>query len=152
MHLSRLMVFSLMVTALVVPAVAQSSPSDRLGAVAPLFGAPAVQTDWRTRIPALSAKPRVLNGLGEAQAVGSMSLGGLTLGSPAFGLSLRNFGPAAGWMRSGETHGCYTVRTYRFERDGPQADSTRLTEYYACALVARFQAKNIVGSWMIPAF
>jgi hypothetical protein len=45
--------------------------------------------------------------------------------------------------------GCYTLRTYRFERDAPRSDATSLKESYSCAPAAQFQAKGIVGPLVI---
>jgi len=164
MPLSRLMVFSLMVTALALPALAQSSPSDQPGATAPLFSAPNPKADSRSRVPALSAKPRITDGsgevLGESQGVG----GAISPTQPRqFKLNMRKLTPpllnrktieiasagAAMRVPPAQTRGCYTVRTYRFGRDAPRSDATSLKEAYSCAPAAQFQAKGIVGPLVI---
>jgi hypothetical protein len=167
MHLSRLMAFSLMVPALAIPAVAQSSPSGPPGAAAPLFSAPNPKADSRGRLPALSAKPRITygfgHGLGEAQDMGSavlpmqqrqfkLNMQKLKQLSPLLNrdtFEIASAGAGAG-IRPGQARGgCYTMRSYRFERDAPGSDATSFKESYSCALAAQFQAKSIVGPLMI---
>jgi hypothetical protein len=157
MHLSRLLLFSLMASALSLPAVAQSSPSDQPGASAPLFSAPKPKADSRSRVPAFSAKPRVTyefgDGLGDAQGVGSaisptqprpFKLNMRKLTPPLLNRKTIEIASAAG-PNGILARGCYTVRTYRFERDAPGSDATSLKESYSCASAAQFQAKYIVG-------
>ena len=157
MHLSRLMAFSLMVPALAIPAVAQSSPSDQPGASAPLFSAPNPKMDSRNRLPVLSAKPRITygfgDGLGRIQGVGSAIA---PMQPRQFKLNMRNltlqllkrkaFEIASADVAPGiPARGCYTVRTYRFERDAPASDATSFKGSYSCAPAAQFQATHIVG-------
>jgi hypothetical protein len=118
-----------------------------------LFSAPKAKGDSRSRVPALAAKPFIVNGLGEAQDVGRAIL-------PAqprqFKLNMRNltlqllkrkaFEIASADVAPGiPARCCYTVRTYRFERDAPASDATSFKGSYSCAPAAQFQAKHIVG-------
>jgi len=159
MRLCPVTVLLVMVPVLAIPAVAQSSSSGQPGASAQLFGAPSPTADSRARLPALSHKLPKLDGIGGSQALGSAIL-------PAqprqFKLNMRNLtlqllkrktfeiasAGAAVRIPPAQTRGCYTVRTYRFERDALGLDATSFKESYACAPAAQFQAKSIVGPLM----
>jgi hypothetical protein len=155
MHLSRLLLLSLMVPACVLPAAAQSASGPGVGAAVPLFGEATAPLDSRTRIPALSMQAR--GGAVDGQVQVPFDLGGAgQAGIPNEKLLTMHTLPLVGGRvtigipKVTQSHNeCYAMRTYRFERDDPESNSMRFKDYSVCQSATQFQAKNAVSPRMV---
>ena len=167
MHLSRLLLLSLMFPACVLPVAAQSAASPAAAASASQLRWLNPPADSRTRIPALTLKAPAKTagsqgqfslGLNKSEQSQMMSSRLLQRTSPGFNPDARrqmlmarlllaqsrinlsrDTSAASGGM-------CYSMRNYRFERDKPDSDSTSFKDYSTCQSAAQFQAKTVVSS------
>jgi hypothetical protein len=153
MNLLRLLAISLLLSASVLPAHAQSSPRNT-PFTSPLLDGLDAPAGFRTHVPALATRPAgqsantpfqlspAPNRLKQPQLAPPPILGQTNLGSP---LLLERLGQ----MRVNLSRGmnmnqstCYAIRDYRFSRDTPDSDVTHLAESSTCQLATAFHAKS----------
>jgi hypothetical protein len=171
MHLSRLLLLSLMLPVCVLPVAAQSAANPGAATAAPQLQWLTPPADSRTRIPILTMKApgeaagsqgQFSLGLNKPAQSQIMSSRLLQRTSPGFNPDARRTILIAGLLlaqkrlnlsqnpSAGPGGTCYSMRNYRFERDSPATDSTSFKDYSTCQSAAQFQAKTIVSSGMIP--
>jgi hypothetical protein len=159
MHLSRLLLLSLMVPACVLPVAAQSAANPGAAATTQQFRWLTPPADSRTRIPALTMKApdeaagspgRFSLDLSKPNQLQIASSRLLQRTNPGFNPNARHPILVAGLLPPQNRGMCYSMRTYRFERESPAFESTRFKDYSTCQSGAQFQAKTVVSSGMIP--
>jgi hypothetical protein len=125
MHISRLLVFLLLIPACVAPVAAQFSPDKSPVSAQPKLDGLVAPPEFRPHVlplrPTLPPREPARNRAIQPQL--------------SFDSTLEQDDTA-----------CYSIRSYRVTRDDPESDSTRLAGYSECQPAARFQVKAAVES------
>ena len=156
MMIPRFLAIVLLVIPCAAPLAAQSA-TDGLPSLAPLFGAPAPVTDFRTRIPPLAMRLPGAATPGQLQlqlaksaliqpSTAPFTMKWQALGAPIPIQRLRFALRALAKSRDA----CYAMRSYRIKRDNPDSDVTSFAGYSTCQAATEFQAKS-AGGLIFPA-
>jgi hypothetical protein len=130
MHIPRLLLPALLISACVVPLAAQSPPDKNPVSSRPLLDALITPPEFRTNAPTLEFHGRLAD---QREAIPKLQ-------PPK--LEFRKQDPT---LAQDDTV-CLYIRSYRVIRDDPKSDSTRLAGYSECQPAARFQMKSAVDS------
>jgi hypothetical protein len=131
MHIPRLLLPALLISACVAPLAAQSSPDKKPVSSRPLLDGLITPSEFRTSTPALEFHGQLAGQSPEAIP--------------------KPHAPKLESLEQDPTLAqddavCLYIRSYRVIRDDPKSDSTRLAGYSECQPAARFQMKSAVDS------
>jgi len=134
MHISRLLLLSLLVPVFVAQVAAQSSPGKKAVPTRPQLDGLVAPPEFRVNVPA-----REVDGLELDQRSELLS----KLQAP----ELESYPPTSELEQDDGV--CLSLRTYRVTRDDPKSDVTRSAGYSECQPAARFQMKTAVHTRVI---